>query len=579
MLTLLIKIALLMLSNLGYWEFFRSKSRLNVYFLPAFTIGTQFLVLFAAGVLNFLAEAAYAVYILGLLLFLGALRKEKGGLLKPYLNWGYGFLAVVTVLAALEVRGQLFSLYDSFSHWALVVRNILSTDGFPNFADEVITFQSYPLGSASYLYYFCKMIGTGEDVQMLAQVFMTLCMILPLFAYVKKNPLVCTVFLTLLTNFFLCYISDILDISVDTLLPLTGMAAVLLLHHECLAPEEAERRSVFYAVPLLCLTVQIKNSGIFFAAAGAVLLLASMKKDRKDILSKLAVAASPAAVLLLWSRHCDYVFARAAATKHSMRADWYSSIFAEKSPEDIRIIVGKVAKYAVTRKELLCLVLWLAVLGIMVWLFAGALKKPYLRLLAWSAGLYVVYVIGIMGMYLFSMPLEEALSVGSLSRYAKTLDIALYYLMACCAVSVLSRTEEKRLRAAAGTVLVVLMVGTWGTQLGSFKTIFEQSRVDLHNSIQRRLDFEEVLAEYGVPAESSYFICIPEEDYGYIYFLCKYLMDSANLDAVLIREEAQLEQAREYEFFINLDEDNPVIQKWLEENFPGMADKQVLYIA
>ena len=103
--------------------------------------------------------------------------------------------------------------------------------------------------------------------------------------------------------------------------------------------------------------------------------------------------------------------------------------------------------------------------------------------------------------------------------------------------------------------------------------------MDLHNSIQRRLDFEEVLAEYGVPAESSYFICIPEEDYGYIYFLCKYLMDSANLDAVLIREEAQLEQAREYEFFINLDEDNPVIQKWLEENFPGMADKQVLYIA
>lgn len=59
----IIKLGLLMLSNLGYWEFFRSKSKLNVYFLPAFTIAAQFLVLFAAGLTNLLAEGAYAIWV------------------------------------------------------------------------------------------------------------------------------------------------------------------------------------------------------------------------------------------------------------------------------------------------------------------------------------------------------------------------------------------------------------------------------------------------------------------------------------------------------------------------------------
>ena len=530
MLTLLIKIALLMLSNLGYWEFFRSKSRLNVYFLPAFTIGTQFLVLFAAGVLNFLAEAAYAVYILGLLLFLGALRKEKGGLLKPYLNWGYGFLAVVTVLAALEVRGQLFSLYDSFSHWALVVRNMLSTDGFPNFADEVITFQSYPLGSAAYLYYFCKMTGESEYVQMLAQGFMMLCMMLPLFAYVRKNHLVCTVLLALMTNFLLCYNTPVTELLVDTLLPLTGMAAVLFLYHECLTREEPV--SQYYAIPLLCLTVQVKSSGFFFLAAAAVLLSAFRKKDKKDLLTKAAVIAAPLAVHFLWNRHCDYVFARAASSKHALTADYLSATFADKSPEDIPVILKGVAEYALTRQELLWLLAWLAVLGVLTWLLAGAMKKHYLRLLAGIAGIYAVYTLGMMGMYLFSMPRYAALTFNCIDRYMRTIDTAIYYVLAYYAVRLVSAVENKRLNAAVSACAVLLMLGSWRGNLGGFSNVLE-----LRNKKPNadRAAFENLLEEYGVAKGCSYLICKPEGYPDYVYFLCKYLMDSPVLEQIVVR--------------------------------------------
>ena len=569
----IIKLGLLMLSNLGYWEFFRSKSKLNVYFLPAFTIAAQFLVLFTAGLTNLLAEGAYAIYFLGLALFLAALGREKGALLKPYRNWGYGFLALGLVILFVSVKGQLFSWQDSFTHWGLVVKNMLSTDGFPNFADEVITFQSYPLGSAAYLYYFCKMTGESEYVQMLAQGFMMLCMMLPLFAYVRKNHLVCTVLLALMPNFLLCYNTPVTELLVDTLLPLTGMAAALFLYHECLTREAPV--SQYYAIPLLCLTVQVKSSGFFFLAAAAVLLPAFRKKDKKDLLTKAAVIAAPLAVHFLWNRHCDYVFARAASSKHALTADYLSATFADKSPEDIPVILQGVAEYAVTRQELLWLLAWLAVLGVLTWLLAGAMKKHYLRLLAGIAGIYAVYTLGMMGMYLFSMPRYAALTFNCIDRYMRTIDTAIYYVLAYYAVRLVSAVENKRLNAAVSACAVLLMLGSWRGNLGGFSNVLE-----LRNKKPNadRAAFENLLEEYGVAKGCSYLICKPEGYPDYVYFLCKYLMDSPVLEQIVVTEESQLDMAGDYEFLILFDDDNPVIEAWVREHYPEKAGEKAIYL-
>ena len=52
----LLQLGMFVLSNLGYWEYFREKHKINVYFVPLFTIAVQFCVLFAAGILNCLKE-------------------------------------------------------------------------------------------------------------------------------------------------------------------------------------------------------------------------------------------------------------------------------------------------------------------------------------------------------------------------------------------------------------------------------------------------------------------------------------------------------------------------------------------
>ena len=48
------KLVLLMLSNFGYWEYFRKRWGIDLFFAPAFTLAAQFTVLFLPGLLNFL---------------------------------------------------------------------------------------------------------------------------------------------------------------------------------------------------------------------------------------------------------------------------------------------------------------------------------------------------------------------------------------------------------------------------------------------------------------------------------------------------------------------------------------------
>ena len=87
----MVKLCLLMASNFGYWEAARRKWNMNVYLLPAVTIGAQFCVMFAAGLLNYLGEAAELMYCGGLILLLWQLYREKGRfwkLLRPYCSCG-----------------------------------------------------------------------------------------------------------------------------------------------------------------------------------------------------------------------------------------------------------------------------------------------------------------------------------------------------------------------------------------------------------------------------------------------------------------------------------------------------------
>lgn len=228
------RLLLFCISSMGLWEYFRRRTKISVYFLPAFTICLEITVLFCAGILNCLEMAVFLMFATGIVLIVHYLYVDFKGTIHAYLNEGYIFLIVAFCLIVIASWGQSFTEYDNFSHWALVVKNMIQTDRYPSFADALIVFKDYPLGSASYVYFFSKIVSCSEAAQMAAQSLMMLCFVLPIFKYVEKYKTVSCIYVLLFSNSIFCYYILITNLSVDTLLPLQGIAMLFFIFSECL---------------------------------------------------------------------------------------------------------------------------------------------------------------------------------------------------------------------------------------------------------------------------------------------------------------------------------------------------------
>lgn len=379
------KLAFFFVSNLGFWEYFRRKSGMNVFFLPAFTVSLQVTVLFCAGILNCLELATWGLYGGGIFLALYYLYRDYKNVIHTYWNGGFIFLAVSFLVIVAACKGRVFICYDNFSHWALVVKSMLLTDRFPCFQDTIIIFQEYPLGSTSYIYYFAKLVSNSESAQMIAQGFMMLSFLLPVFKCVKRNMAVSWIYVLVFMNFIFCYCMLITDLLVDTLLPLQGMALLFFIYSECLNSfNKNTGRGVcaLYAIPFLCTAAQIKNSGIFFVILACILFgISIMSKkicpacDKFIVRQRIIAMVSPFVSIYLWHKHCGYVFSAGAMTKHAMTFENYKEIFSQKAKDDISLILYDTFKFSVMGKELYFILLFVGIIGVVAYLLGDSWKK------------------------------------------------------------------------------------------------------------------------------------------------------------------------------------------------------------
>lgn len=234
------RILLFLVSNLGMWEYFRRKSKMNIFFLPAFAVCLQITVLFCAGLLNCLKVAVLLLFCIGMMLAVFYLYTDFKNVIYTYQNAGYAFLILAFFLILLACRGNTFTQYDNFSHWALVAKTVILNNRYPSFQDTVILFQEYPLGSTSYVYYFAKIVSDSEGAQMAAQAFLMLSFILPIFKYVRRNIAAGFICVFLFANYIFCYNILISNLLVDTLLPLQGAAMLLFVCSECIGSAEGK---------------------------------------------------------------------------------------------------------------------------------------------------------------------------------------------------------------------------------------------------------------------------------------------------------------------------------------------------
>ena len=567
MILTLLKLGLLLVSYFGWWEFFRSRCRMNVYFVPAFTIAAQFTVLFLPGLLNFLPEAAWMLYLGGFVLLADGLKREKLGFVKHYINWGYLLLFAVLAVMALMFRGKVVTWLDNFTHWATAVKNMLAVDQFPSFAREAVTFNTYPLGSTTMIWYFCRFTSPEEDFWMLAQGFLLLCAILPLFAYNRKKGILPVLFLVLTGNFLLCYNIPLTELLVDTLLPLAGTAAILFVSHECLREEEP--LDPWFALPMLLWVMNIKNAGMLFLVAGLLILLAGMKKRNQSLKPLALMTLVLLTSYFLWERHCDYLFYQNTVSQHEISLEYFKMRLSDKSLGDCVQIGLLLLKTMILRRELVAVLGLLALLWVLVWTLVPEQKKQLMKLSGFLGGMFGVYAVSLIAMYISSMSLEGAMELQSADRYIRIWEIAAVYLMAACGVSLTDRAQHPRI---LGLALAAGMVCAWLGVFGNARTILDCPSYELH----KRVPSETVISDYGMQSGMSYLLCAEEDVILFERFFFMYKMDSNRVHQIKVEEESQMAVEKYYDYVVILDENNPVIESWVAKTYPDQLGKQVI---
>lgn len=569
-----IKLILFFLSNIGYWELLRRKTRIDLYFFPSMTIAVQITLLYFAGLLNCLYESSILLYGFGIVLLLYYTICDRSlNWFKCYQKIGFFYLIFVMAVLLFYVKGRMFTHYDNFSHWALVVKQMLAENRYPNFKDTLIVFQEYPLGSAAYVYYMAVTVGKNESIQMFAQIYMMLTCLVPAFIKCKKNKWFCFIFMVFATNFILIYNVLVTDLLVDTLLPLVSANALFYLSIYGKGDKQSTKdtTALYLAMPFLIQILQIKNSGIFFVGIASIWILAGIKKDRQ-VKPRIIVGCLPYLTMWLWHKHCEYVFADSLGSKHAMTVGNYKSVFGDKTAEEIRNICTAMLRFSLTWKELWIVCGCVIVLGIVSYLVFKDGKKGVWKLFASSLVLYVTYQIGMTLMYIFSMSSEEAASLAGSVRYEKTILLVIFYGVLLVAMHFLSEMEAQRAShmAAASAICLAVAACHIGT-MGPIKMV-----VSYTTDSTLRDCMEKAKREYQIPEHEAYCIFVKEEKRGYAYYMAKYVFGSDQI-AICSQETAGgLDTLGDIKYVVVADPESPAIQEWISIHYPDQAGNDVI---
>ena len=223
--------------------------------------------------------------------------------------------AVVTLGAALafvclRFPGAYFTGNDSVSHWGLAAKFLLRENRFPDGAQELIYFPSYPLGEGVYLYYVCRSLGSRPDLYMAGLFMLYVVALLPVMGLAGEKKPLGPVLGALTMIYLLCCNTFSLSLQVDALIGYLAIGGTLIVCREHDSPRKLA------ALGVIAMLTLVKTSGIFYAVVLAALLgLSSDKKTRlRSLLAGLGVAALAFA---LWQLHVKLNFG-AVTGKHAV---------------------------------------------------------------------------------------------------------------------------------------------------------------------------------------------------------------------------------------------------------------------
>lgn len=570
---ILIRLALLAISLWGYLLYLRKRIRMELAVGILFAgIGS---VMFAAGILHILKETAWLIFAGGLYL---SFQEAKGWRGKKSLRMLRGednaaFTLIYLVLAAIFFFVLLFrskfSHYDNFSHWGVAAKLVSQKDMFPNASDTNLTFHSYPLGSAAFIYYFTEIIGAAPEwLQMWAQAVLMAGMLAGLFVFGKGAVSLGTAGAGI--AILLCGNTAFVDLLVDTLLPVTAIGAMSF----CIHYKKDLQKQLLFVVPYVVFLVAIKNSGALFAALILGYALISIPRTKENLKKWLIAAASPVVATFFWNKHVEQIFEGGTLSKHAMHVDNFRQVVAEKTPEDLVNIIEAFGLYISQNVRPVFYLLLISLFLILVCRFVFRKDCGMLRDTLWFAGVsYVLYMLGLLGMYILTMPLKEALRMAGFERYHQTILIFASGLVLIAVIQEIYDSGDGISMRIKGLALACcILIGITAVLQPNFRHYIRQAHADLD-----REKYDRLISDYGLEDEATYLILVSEDraDKSYVYYLTQYLLAPRDM-ALETASTVNTLAGQKFEFVILLD-DTESNRAYLDSQF-GLTE-EVGYIA
>ena len=106
--------------------------------------------------------------------------------------------------------------------------------------------------------------------------------------------------------------------------------------------------------------------------------------------------------------------------------------------------------------------------------------------------------------------------------------------------------------------------------LDKYGNVFNVSK----NAIERE-KIEEIININKLEKDKKYIICISSSDSGYNYYLYKYLLFN-DIGVIVVRDYDDTKYFDNYDYIINTDQDNTIINEWLELNYSNQINNEII---
>lgn len=448
--TTILRFICILISLYGMSVFIQKRAKIAYAFCMSITCSLIVSILFLFSLFMKITVSIWILGCAGIILFVVELiRKEIHR--DDILNWTNLFLLIGTIILLIYLPGKRFAAFDDFSHWGPMARHLIESQTLPTEADPLITFTSYPPGTALWICFVSTLTGGAtEDVYLLAQAFWILAFVSTLTCfdairdqdqsdgfYNKNNNqrtqrIICIglfILISALCAVIMTYGAKILALYVDGILGAAGFSGVAFL----LLSKDSVAKKALWSIPLMISPVLIKTHGLFYAASMVVVLVYLAVRERKEMQKYgrpsgsgkrvLAILGSVAAVViaeLLWLWHVKIAFPNSSDSLHSISLSRWISVFEGRGMErSSAIIKGFFDNLFVW--YLLLFIIVIIVVYLVIFFFGVAVKhkgaKRSMWMLIFSLVHLLVYLGGMLFVYLFSMEDFAADNLNSFGRY------------------------------------------------------------------------------------------------------------------------------------------------------------------